>query len=168
AVRLRERDWQAFAVIHQGQLELRQLAPGAVDVTITGRTADFVALARANRRGEAIGAGRVEIMGDLAIAQDVQALLAELDIDWDEWLAGYFGDVAAHRVGRLLRGAAGFAGDTAKRFEQDAGDYLRHELALVPQRAELEGWGRDVYALADAVERAAARVRRLQAKRRAR
>ncbi|MEQ8661445.1 MAG: SCP2 sterol-binding domain-containing protein, partial [Gammaproteobacteria bacterium] len=101
AVRLRERDWQAFAVVHEGQLELRRVPAAAIDVTITGRVTDFVALARANRRGEAIGAGRVEIMGDLAVAQDVQALLAELDIDWDEWLAGYVGDVAAHRVGRL-------------------------------------------------------------------
>jgi ubiquinone biosynthesis protein UbiJ len=162
AIRLRDRDWHAHAVVQQGQLELRRAAPGAVDVTITGRVADFVALARANRRGEALGAGRVEIMGDLAIAQDVQALLAELDIDWDEWLAGYVGDVAAHRLGRAVRGAAGLAGSSARRLEQDLGDYLRHELELVPLRPELEAYGREVYALADAVERAAARVRRLR------
>ena len=162
AIRLRDRDWHARAVVSQGQLELRRASSEPVDVTITGRVADFIALARANRRGEALGAGRVEIMGDLAVAQDVQALLADLDIDWDEWLAGYVGDIAAHRLGRAVRGAAGLAGTSARRLEQDLADYLRHELALVPLRPELEAYGREVYALADAVERAAARVRRLR------
>lgn len=165
AVRLRERDWQAFAIVHEGQLVLDRAPAAGVDVTIAGHAADFVALARANRRGEALGAGRVEIMGDLAVAQDVQALLAELDIDWDEWLAAYLGDVAAHRIGRALRRAGGFAAGTARRLEQDGADYVRHELALVPQRGELDAFGRDVYALTDAVDRAAARLRRLQARR---
>jgi ubiquinone biosynthesis accessory factor UbiJ len=168
AIVLRQPTWRGLAVVRAGRLELTTTGDGVPDVTIGGRPADFIALARANQRGESIGAGRIEIQGDLAVAQEVQALLAELDIDWEEWLAERFGDVAAHRLGRVVRGALAFGQRCRRDFEQDVADYLRHELMIVPRADELARHGRAVYELADAVERVEARLQRLQRLRRAR
>ena len=162
AIVLRQPTWRGLAVVRGGRLELAVAGDGVPDVTIGGRPADFIALARANQRGESIGAGRIEIQGDLAVAQEVQALLAELDIDWEEWLAGRFGDVAAHRLGRVVRGALAFGQRRQRDFEQDVADYLRHELMIVPRADELARYGRAVYELADAVERVEARLLRLR------
>jgi ubiquinone biosynthesis protein UbiJ len=162
AIELRGHAWQGHARVHHGELEVLRGAPARVDVTVRGRPADFIALARANRRGEMLGAGRVEIAGDLAVAQEVQALLASLDLDVEGLLARYLGDVAAHRLGRFLRGAAGFAERGARQFERDAGDYLRFEARSVPSRDEVDGFAREVFELGDAVDRAEARLRRLR------
>jgi len=133
-----------------------------VDVTIVGRAADFIAFARASRRGDAFAAGRLEMSGDLAVAQQVQGLLGEMDIDWADLLAPALGDVAAHNVGRLLDRCAGFARDRARRFEADVADWLRHEADLTPTRAEVESQARAIFTTADDVERLAARLRRLE------
>lgn len=165
AINVRELEWCAHAVVREGRLLISRERDAAVDVTIRGRLTDFVALARANRRGEALGAGRVEILGDLAVAQDVQALLAELDLDWDEGLARYLGDVAAHRVTRTVRGVLGFGRRSVERIEQDAAEYLRHELMIVLVRTDLEEFGRAVFQLDDAVDRLEARLERLATRR---
>ncbi|MGE0482860.1 MAG: SCP2 domain-containing protein [Gammaproteobacteria bacterium] len=166
AVELRGHDWHGHARVHHGELVVLRGVPTTVDVTVRGRAADFIALARANRRGEMLGAGRVEIAGDLAVAQEVQALLAGLDLDVEGLLARYVGDVAAHRLGRVLRGAADFAERGARKFERDTGDYLRFESRSVPSRDEIEEFARAVFDLGDAVDRAEARVRRLRVRRR--
>ena len=165
AIVVRDRGWRLFAVVRAGRLQVGRFAVEAVDVTISGRPADFIALARANQRGEMLGAGRVEIQGDLAIAQEVQGLLSELELDWEGWLAARLGDSAAHRIGRAVRGAFAVGERTARRFEQDIAEYLRHELMILPQRDEVERYGRAVFDLADAVDRAEARLRRLVSRR---
>lgn len=165
AIELRGHGWQGHARIRHGAIEVLDATPDTVDVTVRGRPADFVALARANRRGESLGAGRVEISGDLAVAQEVQALLAALDLDFEALLARYFGDVAAHRLGNLVRGAAALAVRGTRKLEQDTADWLRYEVQGVPARDELEAFGRAVFELGDAVERAEARLARLRERR---
>ncbi|MEX2482499.1 MAG: SCP2 sterol-binding domain-containing protein [Gammaproteobacteria bacterium] len=165
AVVVREHGWRVLTVVRSGRLNILRGEDNRVDVTISGRPSDFIALVRANQRGEILGAGRVEIQGDLAVAQEVQSLLGELDLDWEEWLAGRLGDIAAHHIGRAMRGVFAFGQHTARKLEADTAEYLRHELMIVPRRDELERYGREVFELADALERSEARLRRLLAKR---
>ena len=168
AIVVRDRGWRLFAVVRAGRLQVGRIAVEAVDVTISGRPADFIALARDNQRGEMLGAGRVEIQGDLAIAQEVQGLLSELELDWEGWLAVHLGEITAHRIGRAVRGVFAFGEKTARRLEQDIAEYLRHGLMILPQRDEVERYGRAVFDLADAVDRAEARLRRLVSRRQGR
>ncbi|MGR8919954.1 MAG: ubiquinone biosynthesis accessory factor UbiJ [Gammaproteobacteria bacterium] len=165
-VRVSDSEWQLALCIEGGRLELGDAGQREPEVVITGRVSDFLALARARRRGETVGAGRIEISGDLAVAQDVQALLEMLEVDFDELLSSYVGDVAAHQIGTAVRGLGRAAGGGARRFEQDLADYLKHEIELLPQRDEVERQRDAIFTLADDVDRAAARVRRLAGPRR--
>jgi predicted lipid carrier protein YhbT len=80
---LRDSARSAYALPGANGVKLKRRHDGAVAVKVSGRVADFLAYARASRRGDSLGAGRIEIAGDLAVAQQVQALLAELSIDWE-------------------------------------------------------------------------------------
>ena len=131
-------------------------------VKVSGRVADFLAYARASRRGDSLGAGRIEIAGDLAIAQQVQALLADLRIDWEELLSRTIGDVPAHQVGRAARALFALGKQVLAKFERDTADYLKHESRLVVSRSELEQFGRAVFTLADDIERLEARIKRVR------
>lgn len=158
---VRDTRWRAYALPSAGGISLRREHSGKVDVRVTGRPADFLAYARASRRGDSFGAGRIEISGDLAVAQNVQTLLADLDIDWEDLMAPVIGDIGAHQVARAARSALAFLAGSAARVETDVADYLHHESGLAPTRDEIETLGRAIFAIADDVDRLEARLARI-------
>ena len=164
-VALRDGARSAYALPGTHGVHLRRRHDGAVAVKVSGRIADFLAYARASRRGDSLGAGRIEIAGDLAVAQQVQALLAELSIDWEELLSHTIGDVPAHQVGRAARAALAFGQRLLTKLERDTADYLQHESRLVVQRSDLEQLGRAVFTLADDLDRFEARFKRWRERR---
>ena len=165
-VALRDSARSAFALPGAHGVHLRRRHDGPVAVKVSGRIADFVAYARASRRGDSLGAGRIEIAGDLAVAQQVQALLAELKIDWEELLARAIGDVPAHQVGRATRAVFALGREALAKLERDTADYLNHESQLLPRREDLDQFGRAVFVLADDVDRLEARLQRLRQRQR--
>lgn len=148
-----------------GRMERAEGQAGDADVHITGGVADFVAYVRASRRGETVGAGRIEISGDLQTAQGVQALLGVLDVDLENALAQVIGDVAAHQLGRAARALGAGGRSAALHFERDLAEYLKSETTLLPSRREVEAQARAAFVLADDVARAAARLERLEKRR---
>ncbi|MDN4502121.1 SCP2 sterol-binding domain-containing protein [Alteromonadaceae bacterium BrNp21-10] len=48
---------------------------------------------------------KLELIGDIHVAQSFSLLLKELDIDWEEQLARYTGDVVAHQSMQLFKSA---------------------------------------------------------------
>lgn len=165
-VALRDSARSVFALPGTDGVQLRRRYDGPVAVKVSGRVADFIAYGRASRRGDSLGAGRIEIAGDLAVAQQVQALLAELEIDWEELLSRAIGDVPAHQVGRAARAVFALGREALAKLERDAADYLKHQSQLVPRRQDLEGFGRAVFMLADDVDRLEARLKRVRERKR--
>lgn len=161
-IALRDSTRRAFALPGAHGVYLRRRYDGPVAVKVSGRVADFIAYARASRRGDSLGAGRIEIAGDLAVAQQVQALLADLQIDWEELLSRVIGDVPAHQIGRAARAVFALGRDTLAKLERDAAEYLNHESQLLAGRVQLEKFGRAVFVLADDVDRFEARLQRLR------
>lgn len=135
---------------------------GDVDVEISGNVIDFVRYAKASKRGESIGAGSIEISGDLATAQAAQLLLAELTVDWEELVSRFTGDVAAHQLGRTARSVGRLLNVAFDKIERDVSEYLQHEILLVPRREEVEDFTRSSFALTDDVDRMEARLARLE------
>lgn len=164
AFRLRRSGFTVLARIAHGEVNL-SAATARADVTITGTPADFLAMAKTQRDGGVLAAGRVEIEGDLAIAQQIQTLLADTSIDFEGLLAARTGDVFARQVGRGVRAGLGWARQAHATFERDLGDYLRHELAVLPRGEDIETFASDCTALAGDVDRLRARVQRIMRQR---
>lgn len=139
---------------HDDGVALRPGADALGDVRIAARAADLLRLAR--------GAGGAQLVvdGDAELAQAVQRLLRRMRIDPDERAARVIGDVPAHQLGRLLRGAAAFGRDSARALGEMAGEFAKFEARLLPTRAEVAALVDEIDALRDAVERAEARLDR--------
>ena len=102
--------------------------------------------------------GAIEIRGDAEIARTFQELLQLLRPDVEEELSLLVGDVPAHRLGRLARGALAWTHRAATTVLRDLGEYAGHErLDLVP-RQEGEAFLRDVDTLREDVDRFEARL----------
>ena len=156
---IKNTDFSAFVAPSAKGIRLLEKHEGQVDVQVTGSISDFIAYARASKRGDSIGAGRIEISGDVVTAQSVQALLSELDIDWEDILSRYVGDVGAHQAGRIFRSLVSFGRKASERLEQDLSEYLQIEAHVLPTRRDADRLCRAVFILTDDVDRFEARVR---------
>lgn len=110
----------------------------------------------------ALTRGAVEVRGDAELAQKFRELARLLRPDPEEELSLLIGDVAAHRIGRLARGARDWTRNTAATLLQDAGEYFSHERGDLVSRQEGEQFLRAVDVLREDLDRIDARLELLQ------
>jgi ubiquinone biosynthesis accessory factor UbiJ len=135
-------------------------APG---VTLRGDITTFMRLGLdPDRNGPA--PGELEIQGDVALGQKMQAILQGIALDWEEPLARLFGDPVGHAIAQTLRSVHAWHVQALKTFGANAAEYLQHESRMVPVRIEVEGFLGAVDVLRNDVDRLAARIQRLAAK----
>ena len=104
----------------------------------------------------------MSLTGDLALAQQLSALAATLEIDWEARLAEIMGDVPAHTLGQGLRRAGHWLGHVRKSFFADAEEYIHHEARSLPAKEEAAFWADEVEQARMDLDRLAARVERLE------
>ena len=138
-----EHELQADTVLHGTPLGMMQLGLGS-DAAGT------------------LFSGDVEITGDVETGQAFKAILDEMDIDWEEQLSRITGDVLAHQLGNLARGASDWLRHGSTTLQQDIGEYLQEESRVLPSRIEIENFIADVGDTAMAVDRLEARLQRLR------
>lgn len=134
------------------------------DTLLRGTPLGFARLGLGGHTAKTLFAGDVSIEGDVETGQAIKALLDELDIDWEEQLAGITGDFIAHRLGNAGRAAGKWLQHSRRTLEQDAGEYLTEELRVLPTRIEIENFSNAVDRLRMDTERLAARIGRLAAR----
>lgn len=131
------------------------------DTVLSGTPAGLLQLAFGDA-SRTLFAGDVQIHGDVATGQRFKRLLDQLDIDWEEGLARYTGDITAHQLGNLLRAGARLGRQALAALGRDTAEYLQQESQAVARRDEIEQFIRDVDTLRDDVARLEARVSRLR------
>ena len=87
--------------------------------------------------------------------------LASFNVDWEELLSGYLGDVAAHQLGNGGRAAAQWLAETRATLERDIAEYLRNEAELLPERWQIRQFLAAVDELRSDIDRLDARIKRL-------
>ncbi len=143
-------------------IRLQPQYEGPVHVRIRGTLLALLALVTDRGRQQLTFSGDVEISGDLSLSQHLQALIRGLDVDWEELLSQRVGDVAARQLGNVLRRIGGWGKQAQKTFESDVSEFLRHEVRLLPQRSEVEGFLDSVDTLRADADRLEQRLQRLQ------
>jgi ubiquinone biosynthesis protein UbiJ len=83
--------------------------PADVDIEFKSRV--FFALLKGAELGELLRQAKIKIHGDIKPAQLLVDLLKSADLDLEELLSQYTGDIVAHEVGKM-----------AKKFKQNAGE----------------------------------------------
>jgi ubiquinone biosynthesis protein UbiJ len=105
---------------------------------------------------------QLNLIGDIYVAQTFSALLKDLDVDWEEQLSRYTGDVVAHQTFTSMRTLF----DTAKsQIEQGAiqlGEHLTQSDSIAVKPSEMFEFSRDVSDLRGDTERLSARVALLE------
>ena len=133
-------------------------------VTIRARPFTLMGLLL-DRDGKATGiTPDMEISGDTNLAQRFQEILRQVEIDWEEHLSHWIGDIAAHQVGRLFRTTRSYLRETRATIGMNISEYLRYEKEILPVRDDVTAFISAVDVLRDDVERLQQRLDRLQRK----
>ena len=106
----------------------------------------------------------MEISGDTNLAQRFQEILRHVEIDWEEHLSYWIGDIAAHQVGRVFRSTRAYLRETRKSIGMNISEYLRYEKEILPHSEEVAGFVSAVDVLRNDAERLQQRLDRLQRK----
>ena len=134
---------------------------GEVDVGIRGSPVNLVAyLMSSSGKGEGF-TGRLEIIGDVGLAQDFQSIIKAADPDWEEFLSRWLGDTLAHKMGNMVRGTITFARNTKRTLELDISEYLRYEKEILPEQCEVDEYIAAIDRLRNDTERLKVRVSKL-------
>lgn len=132
------------------------------DTILSGTPLAMAKMALAPDASKVLFAGEVTIRGDVETGQRFKRLLDELDIDWEELLSRFSGDVVAHKLGDLVRATTTWGQQTLKILGQDTAEYLQQEVQDLPLPATVRQFIQAVDSLRDDTARLEARVARLR------
>lgn len=133
-----------------------------VDVTISGSPLALLKLLQS--QGYPLPSG-VQITGDLEVAQAFQNKIKNMDIDWEEQLSHFAGDVIAHSVGNMVRSVIHWGKEAISSVRQTTTEYIQEEIRHLPPRQEIKDFMRDVDIIRNDLERLEARIKRLEKER---
>lgn len=151
-------NFAVFILLSDKQVTLQAEYAEDVDVTIKGTPVTLLALITAGKTGVA----DVEINGDVSLAQKFQSILRNIDIDWEEYIAQFSGDLTAHKVANLWRNTSHFVKKSGDTMLLNISEYLRYEKGFLPDKSELAEFNQAVDQLRDEVAVLEKRVARLE------
>ncbi len=134
--------------------------PEAPALELAGRPMAFAALATGD--DQVFSAGRIRVLGDMALAPQFQRAIDQLDPDWEAAMAEYLGDVPAHFLGQRMRGAVKWSRHAFRSLNANVEEYIHEESRSLPGRRELEATFDDIDQLSLRAERLDARIRQIE------
>lgn len=161
AVRVRNTALAAYFVIGPAQVFLYTQIDADPDVVICGSLLSLARLAGSDNETP-FRDGSVDLSGDALLAQQFRKLLNYGRPDLEEELSAVVGDVVAHNMGNLVRGAAAWGRQATSTLAQNIGEYFQEESRSVPSRYELDSFSAEVSTLRDDVARFEARLKLIE------
>lgn len=131
------------------------------DLTIKGSPLNLLQAGLVRSERPRIFAEEVEIEGDMELAQPVLAIFDELEIDWEEKLSQWLGDVPAYQSSRFLLKLKSLSQRVRKTTLQNVNEYVHEEINLFPPAEALRQFFHEVDELRMIVDRLEARVEKI-------
>ncbi len=144
-------------------ITIREVSEQEPDVTLAGSPIAFAQLGLRGLQVTLFREGKLEIIGDVELGQSLQRIVEEVNIDWEELLSRYVGDVTAHQTGNLVRGFNDWGRNAHHTAERNVSEFLQEEARLLASASSVARFTNAVDKLRAAADRLEQRVQRLQA-----
>ncbi|MGO3005366.1 MAG: ubiquinone biosynthesis accessory factor UbiJ, partial [Halomonas sp.] len=106
--------------------------------------------------------GKLAVRGHIHLLEATRELLFDLDIDWENELARWLGDMPAHSLAEGLRRMARWGLRAKDELVQDVSEYVFEEARLLPGRQQRNVLREHLTELEVATDRLEARFKRLE------
>lgn len=162
AINIKQPDWTVYCCPYDGGLQLLGQYDGDPDTRLTGSLSAFATMFFSDSPLSVTSKGDVVIEGDLDTVRQFRALFSQIELDPEEWLSHFTGDVIAHRAGNIVRSGTQWSREIGKTLELDVTEYFQHESRELPAQSEARHFFQEVDKLRSDYDRLEARIRRLQ------
>ena len=133
---------------------------GEVNVRITGAPFTLLRLLL-QEQPLLVNNPQVSITGDIGVAQQLLALIRELNTDWEEQIAQWLGDIPVHYLTGPLRSVQEYTRERFNTLQLNLSEYLQEEARHLPNPIEIEVFLDTIDTLRDDLERLEQRIQRL-------
>ena len=161
AFEITDLNFSLYLFPHSEGVQVQYLYQETASTTLQGSIPAFIKLSLGDST-ESFFSGEIRIKGDIELGQHFKRILEQLDLDWEEWLSQYSGDLIAHKTGQLFRQFTSWGKDALNTLELDAREYIQTEGQLSPQSSDLETFSKNISLLRNDMARLEARLSRLQ------
>ncbi len=153
-------DMQLYFLFINSRVAVMADAERAADASIKGTP---IALAAAGLGGQS-NTRDIHLSGDLQLAQAFEALLKNIDIDWEEIVSNYTGDAVAFQLGKSMRDLKQWSRESTRALMNDVRDYLQLESGQLPLPTQVDDFNRAVDEVRASTERFELRLQRLHSR----
>lgn len=161
AVRVQPFDWTFFLCPTTETIQILEHCEQPPDTTITGSALSLGLMGITNTPMESMFSGEVTIEGDTRIGKKFQELFEKLDIDLEEKVSHFTGDIIAHKLGRFIKAGKGWLTESGQTFSMNLSEFLHDETGSLPAQTEIDIFYRNVDKIRADYDRLQARVDRL-------
>ncbi|HEX2549889.1 MAG TPA: SCP2 sterol-binding domain-containing protein [Gammaproteobacteria bacterium] len=131
------------------------------DTIIRGTPLSLIRMSMDKNNRNSFFADDVSIEGDLELGQKVIDLFDSLDIDYEEYLAYWIGDIPSYHMGQLSRKIRAFKNNFTSTLKDNFSEYLHEETQIFPPKEEILDFFNDVDHLRVDVDRLEAKIKKL-------
>lgn len=110
---------------------------------------------------ELIKQDKLDLTGDIKVAQQFANLAENLNIDWQSELATHIGDVPTHKLAQLGKQISDKLKFAANQIKADASEYIVHEKRLVVTQSQIVHFNQQVSQLSNQVDDISKRIEAL-------
>lgn len=150
-----------YCLFTEDKIELLAETGLPVDTYITGTPLQMMGMMFAKTNRQQFFAEDVTITGDVELGQQVIELFDELQIDWEEHLARFIGDVPTQYISDFFKNVKEWFKETDESFARNVSDYVHEEKQWLPGKEELGDFFNDIDTLKMDVDRMEARLNQL-------
>jgi len=149
-------------VEEDGDIQIANYQETPATITIEGTWRDFSRVASASDPATALINGDIKISGDTAPLLQLQAIVGDLDIDWEAPIVSSIGPVLGHQLAQVIRGITRASGMTNRRIKRQLSEFILEEGRLSPPKAELDSLFTAIDDLALRTDRIESRLKRIR------
>jgi len=136
--------------------------PDQPDTRLTGSIWALGLMGLSSTPMRSVFSGEVKIEGDMQTGRKFQELFAKLDIDPEEKLSQFTGDIIAHKVANFFRAGQNWSKESLETFRLNAKEFLQEETRDLPSAPEVDIYYAQVDELRTDFDRLQNRVERLK------
>ena len=133
-----------------------------VDSTISGTLSALGLMGLSSTPMRSIFNGEVSITGDTDTAHKFQQLFDKLDIDLEEKLSSFTGDIVAHKIGNFFRSGQNWTAESIESFKLNTKEFLQEETRDLPAGSEADILYHQIDEIRSDFDRLSARIDQLK------
>lgn len=141
-----------------------RVLPEPVQAPIVSVTATPSALLRALQSRSSLSTG-LEVEGDAELLETFAGMIRTVGFDPEEWLAPLLGDALAHRLAGGFGQVFSWLDNSSRRMADHTAEYLREESYDLARDRDASQWMDEVDDLRSSLDRAEARLSRIEKRR---